>query len=60
MQNISISIDLVNKLLTFLGKQPFNQVVHLITEIEIEARKSMKQPEGETVVPNVMPEISKE
>ena len=42
MENISLSINLVNAMLAYLGKQPYQEVFQLIEAIQKEAK-----PEGE-------------
>ncbi len=51
MERISISLDLVNKILKFLGHCPFNQVSELVQAIiaDVEGQKAEKaeEPIGE-------------
>ena len=49
MENITLPLNLVNAIMGYLGKQPYDQVFQLIAEVQKEAQA--QQPISET--PNV-------
>lgn len=47
MSNISLSLNLVNAIMGFLGKQPYEQVFQLINAINDEAKGQITKEETE-------------
>lgn len=45
MNDISLSLNLVNAIMGFLGKQPYEQVFQLINAINEEAKSQIKEAE---------------
>lgn len=47
MQNVNLSVELVNAILNYLGTKPFMEVAGLITKIQAEAGPQVPQEEVE-------------
>ena len=45
MQNVELSVELVNAILNYLGTKPFVEVAGLITKIQAEAGPQVPQAE---------------
>ena len=50
MDKITLSTDLVNAILQYLGNQPFVQVTQLINGIQNEAKGQFPEPSADVVV----------
>jgi hypothetical protein len=48
-EKINLSTNLVNAILGYLGKQPYEQVAPLIQAIQDEAKGQVPEPEAEEV-----------
>ena len=47
MQNVTLSVELVNNILSYLGTKPFMEVAGLITKIQAEAGPQVPTEEAE-------------
>lgn len=52
MQNLSLSVDLVNGVLSYLGTRPFVEVASLINAIHEEAKGQLPDPVVEELSEN--------
>jgi hypothetical protein len=49
MEKVTLSTDLINNILSYLGNQPFVEVAPLINEIHKQAKEQVSAPSAEVL-----------